>query len=240
MRDGVDPACGGVDRRGQHGGVDSAGGPGGGQGQGALRERVPPGQHVATDWPVMHYGSVPTFRPDAWDFTVTGSTHDGGSTRWNLEMVLGLPPSEVVADFHCVTKFTRLDNRWGGVRAEEIVRAAPPDTGVTHVLVWAERGYSANLRIADLLADDTILAHTHDGVPLSPEHGWPLRLVVPHLYGWKGPKWVRGFEYLTADRRGFWEQRGYHNVGDPWSEQRYTYQEERGAHPPVGEGRDQT
>ena len=235
MRDDRHPGCRSLMRRGQHGAVDSAGGPGAGTGRGAVRDRVPPGQEVSADWPVMHYGSVPTFRPDTWDLSVVGATSDGGSTRWTYEQVMSLPQVDVVADFHCVTKFTRLDIRWTGVRAVDIVRAAPPDRGVTHVLVWAERGYSANLRLSDLMHDDAIFAHTQGGQPLSPEHGWPLRLVVPHLYGWKGPKWVRGFEYLTTDRRGFWEQRGYHNVGDPWSEQRYTYQEEPGEHPPLRE-----
>ncbi len=238
MRDDVDPAYRPAMQRGQHGVVGSAGEAGSGTGRGAVRDRVPPGQLVSDDWPVMHYGSVPTFRPDTWDLCVVGATIDGGSTRWTYEQVMALPQVDVVADFHCVTKFSRLDNRWTGVRAADIVQAAPPDAGVTHVLVWAERGYSANLRLSDLLADDSVFAHTHDGVALTPDHGWPLRLVVPHLYGWKGPKWVRGFEYLTADRRGFWEQRGYHNVGDPWGEQRYTYQEEPGLHPPVNQPRD--
>jgi DMSO/TMAO reductase YedYZ molybdopterin-dependent catalytic subunit len=111
------------------------------------------------------------------------------------------------------------------VLASTILDAAPPAPEATHVMVWADRGYTANLRLSDLWAATSILAHSHDGAALSVEHGAPLRLVVPHLYAWKGPKWVRGFEYLTADRRGFWEQRGYHGVGDPWLEQRYGYQE---------------
>lgn len=179
----------------------------------------------------MHYGRPPAFRPDSWDFQVLGATADGGATRWTFEELLGLGETDVVADFHCVTRFTMLDNRWTGVLTSAVVAAAPPDPAVTHVLAWADRGYTTNLRIEDLLAPTTVLAHAHDGVPLSVEHGWPLRLVVPHLYGWKGPKWVRGLEYLTEDRRGFWEERGYHNVGDPWLEQRYAYQEQPGDGP---------
>ncbi|MDA8436035.1 MAG: molybdopterin-dependent oxidoreductase [Actinomycetales bacterium] len=194
--------------------------------------RVPPGQYVADGWPVMHYGRPPTFRPETWDFQVLGATHDGGSTRWSYDDFRRLPRADVVADFHCVTKFTMLDNTWTGVLASTLVAAAPPDAGVTHVLVWADRGYTTNLRLTDLLAPGTVFAHARDGADLSVDHGWPLRLVVPHLYGWKGPKWVRGLEYLTTDRRGFWEERGYHNVGDPWREQRYSYQEDPGDGPP--------
>ena len=126
-----------------------------------------------------------------------------------------------------------LDTTWGGVPAAAIVEMAPPAGDVTHVTVWAEYGYSANLRIGDLLQDGVLFATHHEGAPLTPEHGFPVRLVVPHLYAWKGPKWVRGIEYLTADRRGFWEERGYHNIGDPWREQRYSYQEDAGDGPPL-------
>jgi len=109
----------------------------------------------------------------------------------------------------------------------------PPDPAVTHVMIWAEFGYSANVRISDFAADDTLLATERDGEPLTPEHGSPLRLVVPGLYAWKSVKWVRAIEYLTVDRRGFWEERGYHNVADPWREQRYSYQETDGEGPPL-------
>ncbi len=196
------------------------------------RATVPPGQRLAAGWPVRHYGSTPTFRPESWDLQVLGATADGGSTRWTHEEFLALPQVDVVADFHCVTKFSMLDITWTGVLGSTVVQAAPPDPEVTHVLIWADRGYSANIRLSDLLAPDTLFANSRDGVSLTVDHGWPLRLVVPHLYAWKGPKWVRALEYLTKDRRGFWEERGYHNLGDPWSEQRYTYQEQPGDGPP--------
>jgi DMSO/TMAO reductase YedYZ molybdopterin-dependent catalytic subunit len=112
------------------------------------------------------------------------------------------------------------------------MEAAPPDAGVRHVMIWAEYGYSANLRMADFAAPDTLFAMELDEKPLSPDRGHPLRIVVPHLYAWKSVKWVRGIEYLLEDRRGFWEERGYHNVADPWGEQRYSYQEEPGEGPP--------
>lgn len=194
---------------------------------------LPPGQHVAETWPVMHYGRVPTFHPLTWDLQVVGPTSDGAAVRWSYDELMTLPQSGVTADFHCVTKYSVLDVEWTGVLASTLLAEAPPAPEVTHVIVWADRGYTANLRLSDLEAPGTILAHSQDGQPLSPERGGPLRLVVPHLYGWKGPKWVRGLEYLTEDRRGFWEERGYHNVGDPWLEQRYSYQEQPGEGPPL-------
>jgi DMSO/TMAO reductase YedYZ molybdopterin-dependent catalytic subunit len=192
---------------------------------------LPPGQHDDGTWPVMHYGTVPMFRPDTWDLRVVGATADGGTTSWTYADLADLPQTTVTADFHCVTKYSVRGLTWTGVAAGEVLRLAPPAPEARHVLVWAERGYSANLRLEDLRG--ALFAHSVDGEPLRPERGWPLRLVVPHLYGWKGPKWVRGLEYLVEDRRGFWEERGYHNVGDPWAEQRYSYQEQPGEGPPL-------
>lgn len=189
-------------------------------------DRLPPGQYVPRGWPVLHYGPVPKFRPETWDFRVFGATADGAQHRWSWDEFGRLPVTEVVADFHCVTKFSVPDNRWRGVTGETIAELAPPHPAAEHVMVWAEYGYSANIRLADLLAADTMFATDRDGERLSAEHGFPLRLVVPHLYGWKSVKWVRGIEYLTEPRRGFWEERGYHTVADPWREQRYAYQED--------------
>jgi DMSO/TMAO reductase YedYZ molybdopterin-dependent catalytic subunit len=193
-------------------GEESADGPG----------RIPPGQRPQATWPVLHYGPVPRFKPDRWDFQVYGATRDGGKRAWDYEAFQALPTERVEADLHCVTKFSLLDNSWTGVLARTVVELVPP----ADAMVWAEYGYSANLRVDDLLRDSSVLATHRNGEQLSPEHGFPLRLVVPHLYAWKGPKWVRAIEYLVEDRRGFWEERGYHNVGDPWQEQRYSYQED--------------
>ncbi len=187
--------------------------------------RVPPGQRVQQKWPVLHYGPIPRFKPESWDFTVTGATASGQDCRWDHEQFSALPRTSVRADFHCVTKCSVLDVEWSGVDPAAIVEAAPPAPAVTHVMVWAEYGYGSNLRLSDLLDAKAIFATHRDGEPLTPEHGFPVRLVVPHLYAWKGPKWVRSIEYLVGNRRGFWEERGYHNVGDPWAEQRYSYQE---------------
>jgi DMSO/TMAO reductase YedYZ molybdopterin-dependent catalytic subunit len=195
------------------------------------RGQLPPGQRLQRGWPVTHYGPVPRFKPDRWEFRVFGSTADGGITRWNHEEFSALPYHTVVADFHCVTKFSMLDVEWGGVAASTLAKLAPPAGDVSHVMVWAEYGFSANLRLEEFLDDSSIFATHKGGEPLTAEHGFPVRLVVPRLYAWKGPKWVRGIEYMTADRRGFWEERGYHNLGDPWREQRYSYQEEPGDGP---------
>jgi DMSO/TMAO reductase YedYZ molybdopterin-dependent catalytic subunit len=194
-------------------------------------DRLPPGQYIPRGWPVLHYGPVPKWKPENWDFKVFGETADGELGRWTWDEFGALPTTSVTADFHCVTKFSVLENAWTGVSTRTFLEAVPPADDVTHVLVWAEYGYSANMRLSDF-ADARALFVTHrDGEPLSPDHGHPVRLIVPHLYAWKGPKWARGVEYLTADRRGFWEERGYHNRADPWQEQRYSYQEEPGDGP---------
>lgn len=194
--------------------------------------RLPPGQYVPRGLPVIHYGRVPAFRPETWDLRVYGATASGREHRFGWDDFLRLPRTSVVADFHCVTKFSVLGQEWRGVAPADLVRAAPPDPGVRHVMIWAEYGYSANLRWSDLLAPGTLFATELGGQPLTPEHGAPVRAIVPHLYAWKSVKWVRAVEYLLEDRRGFWEERGYHNVADPWREQRYSYQEEPGEGPP--------
>ena len=194
---------------------------------------LPPGQYVPASWPVLHYGPVPRFHRDTWDLRVSGATESGREHRWDWAELASLPRCRVVADFHCVTKFTLPGIAWEGFAAAELLRVAPPDDAVTHVMVWADFGYSANLAIADFAAEDTLFATHRDGAELTAEHGYPLRLVVPSRYAWKSVKWVRAVEYLTRDRRGFWEERGYHNTADPWREQRYSYQEDAGDGPPA-------
>jgi DMSO/TMAO reductase YedYZ molybdopterin-dependent catalytic subunit len=200
---------------------------------GDQEQALPPGQYVPGKLPVLHYGRVPCFRAQTWDLRVCGATRSGADQVWTWPQFGELPRCEVVADLHCVTRFTIPGNHWAGVAAAEILRLAPPADAVTHLMIWADYGYSANVRIDDFLADSTLLATHLGGVPLTPEHGYPLRLVVPSLYAWKSVKWVRAIEYLTCDRRGFWEERGYHNTADPWREQRYSYQEQDGEGPPL-------
>jgi DMSO/TMAO reductase YedYZ molybdopterin-dependent catalytic subunit len=189
-------------------------------------ERLPPGQYIPRGWPVLHYGPVPKFRPKSWDFRVFGATESGDEHRWTWAEFERLPTIEVTADFHCVTKFTVPGNRWRGVPATAMLELAPPHPDATHVMIWAEYGYSANVRMADFMADATLFVTHRNGERLTPDHGYPVRLVVPHLYAWKSVKWARAAEYLVKDRRGFWEERGYHVVADPWREQRYSYQED--------------
>ncbi|GAA4555762.1 sulfite oxidase-like oxidoreductase [Planotetraspora kaengkrachanensis] len=193
--------------------------------------RLPPGQHIARGRPVIHYGRVPTFRPQTWRFQVFGATETGRVHEFTWDQFSALPRTSVIADFHCVTKFSIMGYEWEGVSAAELLEQAPPAPDVRHVMIWAEYGYSANVRMDDFARDTTLFAIELEGKQLPPERGFPLRAVVPHLYAWKSVKWARGIEYLTEDRRGFWEERGYHNLGDPWTEQRYSYQEEPGDGP---------
>ena len=199
--------------------------------EGVGADRLPPGQYIPRGWPVLHYGRVPTFKPDTWDFKVFGRTTSGAQRAWSWREFAQLPRTEVDADFHCVTKFSLLDCTWGGIATATFLDLVPPAADVTHVMVWAEYGYSANMTLEDFASDRALFVTHVGGEELSAEHGYPLRLVVPHLYAWKGPKWARAVEYLSQDRRGFWEERGYHNRADPWQEQRYSYQEEPGDGP---------
>jgi DMSO/TMAO reductase YedYZ molybdopterin-dependent catalytic subunit len=186
---------------------------------------LPPGQRLAQGLRVQHYGPVPRFRPESWRLTINGITEDGKERQITLEEFDALPRVTVKGDFHCVTKWTVLDNVWSGVAARTVLELVPPGEGATHVMAWAEYGYSAVIALEDFASPRAVLATHHGGAPLTPEHGYPVRLVVPHLYAWKGPKWLRGIEYLAGPVRGFWEERGYHVVGDPWREERYSYQE---------------
>jgi len=186
---------------------------------------LPPGQRLSQALRVQHYGPVPRLRPDSWRLTVNGATEDGKERHLAMAEFAALPRTTVAGDMHCVTKWTVLDNVWEGVGARTLLDLVPPAPDVTHVMAWAEFGYSANLRLEDFASPRVVLATHHNGKVLVPEHGHPLRLVVPHLYAWKGPKWLRGIEYLVGPSRGFWEERGYHTLADPWREERYSYQE---------------
>ncbi|GGX27569.1 molybdopterin-dependent oxidoreductase [Streptomyces noursei] len=189
-------------------------------------EPLPPGQRRVKGWPVSHYGPVPRFRQDTWKLQVFGATASGATYAWTLDEIAALPTTTITTDLHCASGTTTGDHEFLGVPAATVLELAPPGPRVTHVMAWAEYGYSANLRLADFASPRTLMATHHNGEQLTAEHGFPLRLVVPHLYGYKGPKWLRGIEYMTQDRRGFWEERGYHNIADPWAGLRYSYQED--------------
>jgi DMSO/TMAO reductase YedYZ molybdopterin-dependent catalytic subunit len=182
--------------------------------------RLPPGQSLTLKWPVLQYGSVPRFDPARWDFRVYGLVENPLKLSW--PEFNAVPRFEHTSDFHCVTRWSRFDNRWSGVAFREILRRVHPLPTAKYVLVHAEQGYTANVPLADLDRDEVLLATHHDGEPLSGDHGYPLRLIVPHLYAWKSVKWVRGLEFLDHDTPGFWEQNGYHMYGDPWKEQRFS------------------
>ena len=182
--------------------------------------RLPPGQSLTLKWPVLHYGSVPRFDPARWDFRVYGLVENPLTLSW--DEFNALPKIEHTSDFHCVTRWSRFDNHWQGVAFSEIVRLARPLAAAKYVLVHAEQGFTANVPLADLDRPEVLLATHHDGVPLPGDHGFPLRLIVPHLYAWKSVKWVRALEFLDHDAAGFWEQNGYHMYGDPWKEQRFS------------------
>lgn len=182
--------------------------------------RLPPGQSLTLKWPVLHYGSVPRFDPQMWDFRVYGLVDTPAKLSWDEFNTL--PKVQRTSDFHCVTRWSRFDNLWDGVSVQEVLRRSRPNPKAAYVLVRAEQGFTANVPLADLDRPEVLLATHHDGQPLPLDHGYPLRLIVPHLYAWKSVKWVRGFELLEEDAPGFWEQNGYHMYGDPWKEQRFS------------------
>jgi len=186
--------------------------------------RLPPGQYLVTSFPVLSYGPTPRFNPAKWDFRVLGLVEN--PLRFSWEELRRLPASSQTSDFHCVTTWSRYDNRWEGVKVSELMKLVTLKPQARHVFVHCDGGYTTNLQIDEFLDKDVMLAYRHDGKDLEPDHGWPLRLVVPKLYGWKSAKWVRAIEFCAKERRGFWEVRGYHNHGDPWTEERYSFQED--------------
>ena len=181
--------------------------------------RLPPGQVATLKWPVLHYGSVPHFDATRWDFRVHGRVETPLHLTW--PQFNALPRFKITRDFHCVTRWSRFDNHWEGVAFRDVLARVKLLPRTAYVLVHAEQGFTANVPLADLDREDVLFATHHDGQPLTPEHGYPLRLVVPHLYAWKSVKWVRGLEFLEQDAPGFWEKNGYHMYGDPWKEQRF-------------------
>ena len=187
--------------------------------------RTPPGQILTDKFPVLSYGPTPRFDPRKWDFRVFGEVEE--PLLLGYEQFRALPQSRQVSDFHCVTTWSRLDNAWEGVKVRDLMKLTRLKPSARFVIVHCDGGYTTNLPLAEFDDDDVILAHRHDGRDLEPDHGFPLRLIVPKLYGWKSAKWVRAIEFSAEDRRGFWEVRGYHNHADPWTEERYSFQEER-------------
>jgi DMSO/TMAO reductase YedYZ molybdopterin-dependent catalytic subunit len=183
-------------------------------------ERLPPGQHLVKNWPVLDLGQQPQVRLDTWRLELRGLVENQPTLSW--KSFLALDQSRKVSDIHCVTTWSRYDNEWQGVATQDLLDEAMPKPEATHVLLTSYDGYTTNLPLVDFASDEAILATHWQGVPLTAEHGGPMRLVVPHLYFWKSAKWLRRIEFLNSDQAGFWERNGYHMYGDPWIEQRYS------------------
>ena len=184
-------------------------------------KRLPPGQYLTEKWPVLHAGSVPHVDLATWDLRVFGSVENEVSL--SFDELQALPQSEITADIHCVTRWSRFDASFRGVRWSELAKLVSPSPDARFVIAHAEQGFTSNLPLAALEEDDALIAWEADGEPLTPDHGWPLRLVVPSRYFWKSAKWLRGIELSPRDRPGFWERYGYHNDADFWKEQRYGF-----------------
>jgi DMSO/TMAO reductase YedYZ molybdopterin-dependent catalytic subunit len=185
-----------------------------------LRRRTPPGQYLTEKFPVLHYGSVPDTDLATWDFRVYGEVDQPFTFTW--AEFQQMPRKKVRTDIHCVTRWSKLDTEWEGVPIQHILELAQVRPAARFAVAHSEQGYTANMPLEVLDDDDVLLADRFGGEPLDKEHGWPLRLLVPKRYFWKSAKWIRGLEFLTNDRLGFWERYGYNNNADPWKEERYT------------------
>ncbi|MHC2621047.1 DMSO/TMAO reductase YedYZ molybdopterin-dependent catalytic subunit [Bradyrhizobium huanghuaihaiense] len=183
-------------------------------------QRLPPGQHLTKDWPVLDLGVMPPVSRERWRLDVYGAVDN--PVFWTFAEFTAQKQEQFTSDIHCVTTWSRYDNEWEGLATRELLAACRPREDARFVVLHSYDGYTTNLALEDFAAEDALLAHSWSGQPLTAEHGGPVRLVVPHLYFWKSAKWLQAIEFLTGDAPGFWEVRGYHNRGDPWAEQRYS------------------
>ena len=183
--------------------------------------RLPPGQYLTEKWPVLHAGSVPQTDLSTWDLGVFGEVENPIALSW--DEFTALPTREITTDIHCVTRWSRFDASFKGVHWSELAKLVRPKPSARFVLAHAEQDFTANVPLAALEEPDALLAYEVDGERLTPEHGWPLRLVIPRRYFWKSAKWLRGLELLGHDQPGFWERLGYHNDADYWKEERYSF-----------------
>ena len=183
--------------------------------------RLPPGQYLTEKWPVLHAGSVPTVDLATWDLSVFGEVEEPVRLTW--EDLQALPSREITVDIHCVTRWSRFDTRFRGVHWSELEKLVRPKPSARFVLAHSEQGFTSNVPLEAIEAADALLAYEADGQPLTPDHGWPLRLVVPSRYFWKSAKWLRGLELRATDEPGFWERYGYHNDADYTREERYQF-----------------
>jgi DMSO/TMAO reductase YedYZ molybdopterin-dependent catalytic subunit len=183
--------------------------------------RLPPGQYLTDKWPVLHSGAVPQTDLATWDFRVFGEVEEPLALTW--AQLTELPSREVTVDIHCVTRWSRFDTHFRGVHWSELAKLVKPKPSAHYVVAHAEHGFTSNLPLEAIEAEDALIAFEADGEPLTPDHGWPLRLMVPSRYFWKSAKWLRGLELRPTDQPGFWERYGYHNEADFWQEQRYGF-----------------
>jgi DMSO/TMAO reductase YedYZ molybdopterin-dependent catalytic subunit len=184
------------------------------------RDRIPPGQYLTRDFPVLSAGPTPRTPLERWSFTIDGLVKE--PMTWTWSELTALPDREWIVDISCVTKWTKLDMRWRGVSVDTLLESVDLDPTAAFVIAYSDGGYTTNLPLADVLNGQAFVAWEYDGQPLAPEHGGPARLVVPARYFWKSAKWIRGLRIQERDEPGFWEQLGYHNRGDQWREERYS------------------
>ena len=182
-------------------------------------DRLPAGQYLTKKWPILSYEPTPTFDPVAYRFKVWGEVEEPFELTW--DELLALPRTQMTSDFHCVTTWSRYDNAWEGVHIREILRRARPKPEAHFVMEHSFTGYTTNVPLEALDDDDVLIAFKHDGKDIEPDHGGPVRLILPKLYAYKSAKWLSGLEFMPKDRPGFWEIRGYSNSANPWKEERY-------------------
>lgn len=187
-----------------------------------MNDRIPPGQTLTTGFPVLHHGEVPYYRDmSKWDLRIFGLVEEEATLSY--KEVMALPRETYRNDIHCVTTWSKLDNDWEGVAVPTVMSRVRLKPEARYVMLHAEHGWTTNLPLEDFMRDTSFFGIKHNGELLSPEHGYPLRMVVPHLYFWKSAKWLRGIEFMSKDKPGFWERNGYHMYGDPFKEERYDF-----------------
>lgn len=182
--------------------------------------KLPPGQHHTKSWPVLDLGEKPVVPLNEWSLVIDGAVEEPVTLDWAA--FLALPQVEDTSDFHCVTTWSLMDSVWKGVQFSTLAALARPLPSATHMLAYAHDGYTTNVALEEALKDDVLLVHAWNGQPLPKEHGGPVRMITPQLYAWKGAKWINRIEFLTEDRPGFWENRGYSNTAHPWRDDRYS------------------
>jgi DMSO/TMAO reductase YedYZ molybdopterin-dependent catalytic subunit len=183
-------------------------------------QRLPPGQHLTQDWPVLDLGITPNISRERWRLDVYGAVET--PLFWDFAQFFAQPQSTFISDIHCVTTWSRYDNAWEGLSTRALLDACRPKDDARFVVLESHDGYTTNLSLDDFAAEDALLAHSWQGTPIERDHGGPVRVIVPHLYFWKSAKWLQRIQFVSDDKPGYWEVRGYHNRGDPWLEQRYS------------------